>query len=136
MIELSNLTAQTLQPGQSIAFDKVTLRTRNGCECHNSSLPNSVKLCEKGIYDVSFYGNVTGATANVPLQLAIAIGGQPITTTAMNTVVATAGQLHNVGARKLLKNCCCDLDRLSVVNSGTNPVTIAPNSSFIIIRKS
>ena len=136
MIELSNLTAQTLQPGQAIAFDKVTPRTKNGCECHNSTLPTSVKLCQKGIYDVSFNGNITGAADGAVLQLAIAISGQAIPTTAMNSVSITAGQLDNVGARTLVKNCCCDLDRLSVINSGTTPVTVAPNSAFIIIRKS
>lgn len=30
MINVSNMTAQVLQPGQAITFDKVTLRTRNG----------------------------------------------------------------------------------------------------------
>lgn len=135
MINVSNMTAQVLQPGQAITFDKVTLRTRNGAECHNMAAPRTVKLCSKGIYDISFSGNITGAAA-ANLQIAIAVGGQPLVDTAMNATPATENQLVNVFARKLLQNCCCDLDRVSVVNTGAVPVTIAPNSSFVIIRES
>lgn len=136
MIELSNMTAQTLQPGQAITFNRVVLETRNGCECFNQQVPTSVKLCDKGIFDVSFAGNVTGTTADAPLQLAIAVGNTPIVQSAMNSTPSAANALNSVATRILFENCCCDLDRLSVINSGTNPVTIAPNSSFVIIRKS
>ena len=34
MIEISNSTAQTLTPGQAIAFDVTNLKTRCTAECH------------------------------------------------------------------------------------------------------
>lgn len=134
MINLSNLTARTLQPGQALTFDKVTLKTKNGCECFNDQTPTSVKLCARGIYDVSFSANITGA-AGAALQLALALGGTPLVDTAMNSAPAVANNLNSVSARKLIENCCCDLDRLSVVNTSAVPVTVAPGSSLVIIRQ-
>lgn len=133
MIELTNLTAQTLQPGQAVAFNFKLLHTGRG-ECYNTMIPTSVKLCGNGIYDVEFHGNITGATGAV-LQLAVAIAGQPLPQTAMNASPAAEGTLVNVSAGTWIKDCCCDADRVSVVNSGTTPITIAPNSSFRVSRR-
>lgn len=137
MIELINTATQTLQPGQAIRFDKVLLRS--GCsECYNQQLPTSVKL--KGgcgsIYELHFNGNVTSTTTGDVLQLAIAVATSPLVETAMNATPAAAGTLVNVSTSTLLRLCCSDLDRVSVINVGTNPITIAQNSNFHIVRKS
>lgn len=136
MISLSNTTTQTLLPGQALNFDKENLKTKNGCECHNPQAPGSVKLCSKGIYELHFSGNITGSAAAAVLQLSLAIGGQPLVETAMDSVPAAAGDLNNVSTTTYLKACCCDLDRVSVINTGTTPVTIAPNSVLGIHRLS
>lgn len=134
MIEVSNSVAQTIPVGGSVSFDKLV--HKSGCgECHNAAIPTSVKLCAKGIYDIQFNGNITAAAANTPIQLAIAVGGAPIIQTAMNASPAAANALVNVSAGHFLRNCCCDLDRISVINTGANPLTIAPNSSFRISRR-
>lgn len=134
MILLSNATTQTLAPGQALSLKKI-FKSKNGCECFNEQAPASVKLCSKGTYEVSFSGNITGA-ANAALQIAIAIGGQPLVETAMNASPAVANALQNVSTLTFVRNCCCDLDRLSIVNTGTVPVTIAQNSAFAIHRLS
>lgn len=133
MIVLSNLTAQTLQPGQALTFDNVIKRCGN-CECWNKQIPTSVRLRANAQYNVSFSGNVSGAAGDI-LQLSIALGGSPLIETAMNSISAAAGDLHNVSTKTIVTNCCCDLSRLSVVNTGTTPVTIAPNSAFVIDRR-
>lgn len=135
MIVLSNLTAQTIQPGQAVTFDKVTLRSGN-CECWNSQLPKSVKLRAQGIYSLGFSGNVASATGGAAMQLAIAVGGQPLVETAMNSTPSAANVLNNISTETRFRNCCCDMDRLSVINTGTVPVTLAPNSAFVIERRS
>ena len=76
MISLSNTTAQTLTPGQSITFNTVVLHT--GCaECHRANT-SSVKLRAKGIYDVHFSANI-GATvagaAQLLLRVLLLVGG-------------------------------------------------------------
>lgn len=134
MIVLSNLTVQTIAPGQSVTFDKVTLKTGN-CECYNSQLPKSVRIRSNGIYSLGFSGNVAAATAGQALQLAIAVGGQPLVETAMNSTPSTANALNNIGTETRYKVCCDDLNRISVLNTGTNPVTLAPNSAFVVERR-
>lgn len=136
MIILSNTTAQTIQPGQAITFDTVVLHTGNG-ECHRPGT-SSVKMKANGIYEAIFNGNVgvpTGTTPG-PVQLNIAIGGETLAETRMEATPAAVGEFFNVGANTAIKNCCCDYDRLTVVNTGTIPVTIGANPSFFIKRVS
>lgn len=137
MILLSNTAAVTLQPGQAITFNNLMLHA--GCgECFSKQLPTSVKL--KGgcgaIYELSFNGNITSVAAGATVQLAMAVGGQPLVETAMNATPAAAGTLVNVSTSTLLRITCADLDRVSVINTGTTPLTVAPNSNFYIIRRS
>ena len=131
MIELTNTATQTIPVGGSVTFDRVLLNSGNR-ECWNRMVPTSVKLRGKGIYDIEFHGNITSDTAGAVLQLAIAVGDSPIVQTAMNAIPAAAGDLVNVSAGTYLRNCCCDLDRVSVRNVGTTPITIAQNSSLRI----
>lgn len=135
MIVLSNLTAQTIEPGQSVTFDKGILKSGN-CECYNSQLPQSVKLRCNGIYDLSFSGNVSAAAANDVLQLAIAVAGQPLVETTMISTPSAANALNNISTSTRFRVCCCDLDRVSVQNTGTVAVTLAPNSAFVVERRS
>ena len=135
MIVLSNLTAQTILPGQAVTFDKQILKSGN-CECWNAQLPKSVKLKGQGIFSLGFSGNVSSPTAEAAMQLAIAVGGQPLVETAMNRTPSTANVLDNISTETRFRNCCCDMDRLSVVNTGSVPVVLAPNSAFVIERRS
>lgn len=135
MIVLSNLTAVTIQPGQAVPFNK--LIQKSGCgECWNPQLPNSIKLkAHGGIYSLGFSGNVTSPTAGAALQLAIAVAGQPLVETAMNSTPATANALNNISTETRFAGCCADLDRVTVINTGTVPVTLAPNSAFVVDRR-
>lgn len=135
MMVLSNLTAQTIQPGAAVTFDKVVMKSGN-CECFNSQLPTSVRLkANPGIYSLGFSGNVTSDTAGAALQMAIAVAGQPLVETAMNSTPAAANDLNNISTETRFRVGCSDLARVSVINSGAVPVTLAPNSSFVIERR-
>ncbi len=136
MIEVSNLAAQTLTVGQAVTFDKVIHHT-GSCECWNAQLPTSVKLrAGKGsIFEVQFTGNVTANAAATPVQLSLAIGGSPLVETRMNATPAAAGDLWNVSTGTyIFMGCCEDLDRISVINDGVNPVVLANNSNLRIRR--
>ena len=132
MILLSNTTAQTLQPGQAITFDDIILHSGNG-ECHKRNT-SAVKLSTNGVYEVSFTGNIASLTAATPVQLAVFLGGAELTESTMISTPATANSFNNVSALTAVKNCCCDYDRITVVNSGTVPVTVAANSALFIKR--
>ena len=123
MIELTNSAAQVVQPGQSVAFDTVVLHT-------------SIKLRANGIYEVAFSGNITGSTAATPIQLAIALGGIALPETVMVSTPATANAFSNVATSTFVQNTCGDYDRVTVVNSGTDPVTISANMNFSVRRLS
>lgn len=132
MIVLSNTTAQTLQPGQTITFNNKILHT--GCgECHRSNT-GSVKMRANGIYVVTFSGNISGATAATAVQLAIQIGGETLPETTMISVPASANDLNSVSTTTILRNCCGDYDRLTVANTGTVPVIVDANTVFTIRR--
>lgn len=133
MIELSNTTAVTIPVGGTVTFDKVLTRSNCGAECFNFQIPTRIKLRSRGVYDIEFHGNITSDPA-APIQLAIAVGGAPLVQTAMNATPAAAGDLVNVSAGTYLRNCCCDMDSVSVINTGTAPVTLAPNSSFRVAQ--
>lgn len=130
MIQVSNSTAQTLQPGQALVFDN-TGSTGNCGVCWNKLSPTVVKLCAKRSYDITFHGNITG-TAGDQLTLALALSGNVVPTTGMAAVPAADGNLFNVSAEIPLRNCCGDLDRISVINAGSTPVTVAANSVLIV----
>lgn len=133
MIILSNTTAQTLAPGQAITFNTVVLHTGNG-ECHRPGT-SSVKMKANGIYEVSFDGNIGTTPAGVA-QIAIQVGGETLAETTAISRSINAGDLNNVSCKTAVKNCCCDYDRLTVVNTGTTNVTIGASPSFFIKRVS
>lgn len=132
MISLSNTTAQTLTPGQSITFNTVVLHT--GCaECHRANT-SSVKLRAKGIYDVHFSANI-GATVAGVAQLSIQLGGDTVNESTMISTTAAAGDLNNVSTAIPVRNCCDDYDRITVTNTGTTTVTVGANPVLFVSRR-
>lgn len=133
MIELTNSVAQTIQPGQAVAFDRVLLHT--GCgECFTERANNSVKLRNKGIYEVQFSANIASPTAGTPVQLAIALGGQALPETVMVITTSAANAFVNIATGTYVRNCCCDFDRITVINTGTTPTLLSANMNLRIKR--
>lgn len=134
MIELSNTTALTLEPGQTITFDKVLLKT--GCgECHRANT-GSVKLCGKGTYVISFSANIGATTESTAAQLTLMLGGEALSGATMVSTTAAAGDLNAVSKTIPVKNCCCDYDRITVQNTGTSTVTVDAGCSLFVRRVS
>ena len=134
MIVLTNTIAQTIEPGASVTFDEVILHS--GCgECHRKGT-GSVKLRCNGVYELHFSANIGGATAATPVQLTLEIGGEPLPETTMISVPTAAADLNNVATATLLKNCCGDYDRVTVANTGTEPVTVGANPVLYVKRVS
>lgn len=131
MVVLSNTTAQTLQPGQSLAFDRLV--THSGCgECARSGGPVSLRF-GGSTYRIAFHGNVTGATAAEPVELSISVGGAPLAETEMIYTPAAADAVGNVGAETYLSTCNGG-DSVTVTNTGENPIVVSPNTALTIIR--
>ena len=56
MIVLSNSTAQTLTPGESLIFDNTVIQS--GCAEHHADNSASVLMLKPGMYEIHFTGNV------------------------------------------------------------------------------
>lgn len=134
MILLTNTIAQTIAPGDSVTFDEVILHS--GCgECHRKG-SGSVKLRCNGVYELHFSANIGGETAATAVQLTLEIGGEALPETTMISVPAAVTDLNNVATATLLKNCCGDYDRVTVVNTGTVPVVVGANPVLYVKRVS
>ena len=132
MIQVSNSTAQTLSPGQSLTFDSVLLKS--GCaETHrvNSGIVTLRSNC--GIYEVHFTGNVSAPSAS-PVQLAIQLDGETLPETTIYEEITTPGVGQSVAAATLVRTgagCC---GRIGVVNTGTTTISVLANTSLFIKR--
>lgn len=130
MVELSNSAPITLAPGEVATFNTVILDTGN-CTCHRANT-GSIKMNYRGFYDLRFSGNITGATAGTPVQIAMTLGGTPLPETTMISTPTAAGDLNNVATSTYIHNCCNDFSRVSIQNTGTVPVTIGVNANFSV----
>lgn len=132
MVILSNTTEQTLQPGQSLTFDKII--SKSGCgECARSGGPLGLKASGAN-YRLSFGANVTGATAAEPVQLSIAMGGATLPETTSIYTPAAANAVGNIGRSTYVTTCSGLSNQVTVVNSGENPIIVSPNAVLTAIR--
>lgn len=129
MVVLSNTAEQTLQPGQALTFDKLV--AYSGCgECARRGGP--IGLTRSGTYEIAFHGNVTGATAAVPVELSISVGGAPLAETEMIYTPAVANAVGNVGTHTYVPICCRMSSSVTVTNTGENPIIVSPNTALTI----
>lgn len=132
MIELSNTTAQTLTPGQSLTFDVVLLKS--GCaEAHRANSGIVTLRANGGTYEVHFAGNVSGTAAGL-IQLSLELDGEPLAETTMISTVTTAADSNNVATATLIKTGCGCCGRVNVVNTGTTDVVVSPNTALFVKR--
>lgn len=130
MIVLSNTTAQTIRPGAAATFDVVKLHT--GCGEFHRTGSGSVHL-RAGLYAFDFTGNVGGAAGTQP-NLAIAVDGEPLPETTMTATTALGTDVYNVHSSTKF---CSRFNGASVtvVNTGTTPVTLAANPALVVKRE-
>ena len=132
MIELSNTTAQTLSPGQSLTFDSVLLKS--GCsEAHRTNSSIVTLRADCAIYEVHFAGNVSGTAAG-PVQLSVTLDGETLAETTMISTVTTAADANNVATATLIKTGCGCCGRVGVQNTGTSDVVVGPNTALFVKR--
>lgn len=132
MLELTNTTAQTIDPGRSLTFDSVILKS--GCaEAHRAGSGIVTLRAGCAIYEVHFSANISGTAAG-PVQLAIALDGEPLAETTMVETVAAAGDLYNVATSTLIKTGCGCCGRVTVTNNGLSVVVVGPNPAFYVKR--
>jgi len=143
-VELIANGVQTVKPGGVVLFDEVnslnnstvlhregsgtaTLRPTSGCRCGMSGF----KVC--------FGANIAFPTtppagetaATTPVSLAIAVNGEPDTSTEMIVTPAAADEFYNVSRAVMIPvlNSCCT--PIAVENTSNGTITVE-NASLII----
>ena len=134
MIVLSNTIAQTLAPGQSLAFDTVIMHT--GCaECYRKNSGSVILRAQNAIYECQFGANIGSDTAASDAQIALELDGSPLLETTMISVTTTAGDLNKVSCDTAVKTCGCGgANSITVVNTGTTTVNIGANACLFVKR--
>lgn len=132
MIVVSNTTAQTIRPGQAITFDSVVLQS--GCAESHRGKSSSVTLRRVGVYEVHFTGNIGAATTAGAVRLAVQMDGDTLQETTMISTPAAVNTFANVSSATIVRNCDCSNNLITVVNTGTLPVAVAPNSGLFVKR--
>lgn len=134
----------------AIIFTNDDIRTKSANCCgwlqHNEGSP-LYKILEGGLYEISFNGNISSATAGTT-ALALYQDGQIVPGTTMIAEIATAGDFYNISFDKVLKICCRGDATLtiqsvpSVLTGTTAPGTatdteipIVQNLNVLIVKK-
>lgn len=134
MVVLSNMNEQTLQPGQSITFDNIVMVS--GCgETARSGGPLGLRFVNS-IYKLEFNANVTGATAALPVQLSISMGGSPLPETTAIYTPAAANAVGSISGSTYVRTREGLSNQVTVTNTGENPIIVSPNATIKSVRKS
>ncbi len=131
MIVLSNTTAQTLKPGESLIFDNSVIRS--GCAEYHSDRSSSVLILKPGMYEIHFTGNVAGIEDESTLRLGIRVGSNTLSETTMIKTVCHKEHYSNVAAATIVR-CETKGKAIGVTNIGAVPIVIAPHSSIFVKR--
>ena len=134
----------------SLHFANVDLRTRSATNCcgfmnHNEGSA-LFSILDGGVYEVTFNGNVTSATAG-QVALALLADGVQVAGTEMDAVIAAPGDFENISFDKKIRVCCKGTVNLAITslptivyNGGATPVItdtqipILKNSEISITR--
>lgn len=131
MIVLSNTTAQTLKPGESLIFDNTVIQS--GCAEYHSDHSSSVLILKPGMYEIHFTGNVAGIEDESTLRLGIRVGSNTLSETTMMKTVCHKEHYSNVAAATIVR-CENKGKAIGVTNIGAVPIVIAPHSSIFVKR--
>lgn len=131
MIVLSNTTAQTLTPGESLMFDNTVIQS--GCAEHHSDHSSSVLILKPGMYEIHFTGNVAGIEDDSTTKVAVRVGPNTLSETTMMKTVCRKEYYSNVAAATIVRCETKGMD-IGVTNIGAAPIVIAPHSSIFVKR--
>lgn len=131
MIIVSTNTPVTIPIGGSVTFETTNLKYGN-TECHRPRAA-AVKLLCGGVYDVYFAATVSGSSADISIGLSLYLGGEEIVETRTVSDVSTANVMRTISNEYVVMNCCKDYDKITLVNTGSQPINI--ERAFLKISK-
>lgn len=130
MVVLTNTEEQEVQPNQALVFNRVVAKSK-GCCCKGLSPSGSSVKLSRGDHYVILNANVGGA-AGTQANLALALGNEVIPWTTRTVTITEATDIFPVSGVFPIDQCCCDFDRVSIVNTGTTPITVVANPTLAV----
>lgn len=131
MIIVSTNTPVTIPIGGSVTFETTNLKYGD-TECHRPRAA-AVKLLSGGAYDVYFAATASGSTANTTIGLSLYLGDEEIAETRTLSDTYTANVMRTISNEYVVMNCCKDYDKITLVNTGSQPINI--ERAFLKISK-
>lgn len=137
MIAVTNSAVVVLDVGDAMTFDEILWKS--GCVETFRPLSPSIRV-GVGVYEVTFNGNISGAAADTQVRLNVAVNGNQLPETAMIATPSAAAALNNVSAMTWIGNQpTCNNPypgslSISVVNTGTDTVTVYPGAKLSVRR--
>lgn len=132
MAEFVNSVNQTVAVGETVRFDTTTVEPCSVVTHRKGSGIFNIKGGHKFI--VAFSANLSGATADTEVDLAIAINGEPVPYTTMAITPAVAGLFDAVSVVTEIATPCNCCTQISVENIGTTPVTVA-SANIVFVKE-
>ncbi len=133
MIKVLTSADRTLEPGQALTYDLTAVHTGCGRSERHQAGSSVIRLIQNGYYQVYFTANI-GAVAPGAAQVTMQLDGEAIPGATAITPTAAAGDLSNVTIIQPVLNNCCDRSRITIVNSGTAPITVGAGAQLFVKR--
>lgn len=130
MLAVYTSADQTVEPGQAIVFDRTAFCTGSAEKLGAYPLNAAPTMARCGVYLLGFNANVGGTTAGAPVELTVNVDGVAYPDAAVISTPAAVGDLNHVSGVWPVKNCgnCCG--RVTVVNTGDNPVVVSAGAQL------
>lgn len=126
MAEFINIENQTVAVNANVLFDTTVIEPCSVVTHRKGSGLFNIKGGHRFI--VAFSADVTGATADTELDLAIAVNGEALPYTIMASTPTVAGLFDSVSVVAEIETSCNCCTQISIKNIGTTAITVArPN---------
>lgn len=126
MAEFINIDTQTVAVNANVLFDTTVIGPCSVVTHRKGSGLFNIKGGHRFI--VAFSADVTGATADTELDLAIAVNGEALPYTIMASTPTVANLFDAVSVVAEIDTPCNCCTQISIKNIGTTPITVArPN---------
>jgi hypothetical protein len=130
---------QTVAANQDVLFTNTAVSSSNNSIIHREgsglvTLRGITEQC-RARFRVTFSANIAAATTADSISLAIAINGEPVTSTIMTSTPGAIEDYNNVGTSIIIdvpQGCC---SQISVKSITTDQDVLVKNANLIVERK-
>lgn len=129
---------QTVAPNQDVLFTNTAVHSSNNSIIHREgsglvTLRGITEQC-RARFKVSFYANIAAATTVGPASLAIAINGEPVTSSKMISTPGAINDYNSISTSIVIdipQGCC---SQVSVKSTTPTQSVLVQNANLVVER--